>query len=77
LLSLDPPAGPVTEQLVGQGLLLGGIGDVVGERRTGQIEGALHGQQPQVEALDGAGSGADADPHRHLFVAPHVRAPVS
>ena len=66
-LYLDPAAGHVIEQLPGQGLLLGGIGDVVGQSRTGQVEGALHGQQLRVETLDGTGGGADADHEAAAF----------
>ncbi|MOA61685.1 hypothetical protein D3C78_1868870 [compost metagenome] len=53
-LDLDPAAAHVVEQLVRQGRLLGRVGDVVGQGRTGQIEGALHGQQLRVEPVDGA-----------------------
>ncbi|CAD5377767.1 hypothetical protein OF001_U230019 [Pseudomonas sp. OF001] len=60
-LDLDATAADVIEQLAGQVGLLGRIGDVVGQRRTGHVQRALHRQQHWIERRDRPGGGADAD----------------
>ena len=60
-LDLDPAGGDVAEQLAGQLGALGGVGDVVGQRRPRDVERSLDRELERVDRRDRAGGGADAD----------------